>query len=248
VSQGSEATDGMSDRTKILRSLNFSYSAELDDDDDEEEEEEEEEDCNNNDNDYFDLDCNNQFNSGDGSDLDDEIDHVIDRFDCDIQTNYFDTINHHSDFIECSNADMASDCAHFDVAYDDSDCNSICSLDTEYSFPAPDFSPCRTVEDIGLFDELECEENLILHTNDKFWKGFKLVGDNIDKNIHPSFQRSDNKTDSLHHFHHYAVLDQIDLSDFSESIPTAQVDLRQLLVKRDDISQLENTTIILLSR
>lgn len=39
------------------------------------------------------------------------------------------------------------------------------------------------------------------------WRGFKLVGDNLDKNIRPSFQRFNNRTDSLHYFHHYALLD-----------------------------------------
>ena len=30
------------------------------------------------------------------------------------------------------------------------------------------------------------------------WKGFKIVGDNVDKNIRPSFQRVNNRTVSLH--------------------------------------------------
>jgi len=36
------------------------------------------------------------------------------------------------------------------------------------------------------------------------WNGFKLVGDNIDKNYRQSFHRVDKKTTSIHCFHHYA--------------------------------------------
>ena len=44
------------------------------------------------------------------------------------------------------------------------------------------------------------------------WKGFKIVGDNIDKNVHRSFQRVDFQTRSFYYVHSYAVLDSIDLS------------------------------------
>ena len=37
------------------------------------------------------------------------------------------------------------------------------------------------------------------------WTGFKIVGDNIDKNFRPTYQRHDNKTISLHAFHMYAL-------------------------------------------
>ena len=49
------------------------------------------------------------------------------------------------------------------------------------------------------------------------WKGFKLVGDNVDKNVKPSLQRFDNKTNSLHYFHYYTILDRLDLSKCSEN-------------------------------
>ncbi len=38
------------------------------------------------------------------------------------------------------------------------------------------------------------------------WSGFKLVGDNIDKNVRPSLQRLTHQTRSLHHFHSYAAV------------------------------------------
>lgn len=39
---------------------------------------------------------------------------------------------------------------------------------------------------------------------------YKIVGDNIDKNITPSFQRLDHQTKSVHYFHAFAVKDRID--------------------------------------
>lgn len=136
----------------------------------------------------------------------------------------------------------------------DDECDTDCSLDTELSFPAPVFSPCRTdeVSDVQINDSelLEAAEHLDeeIQTNTLSWKGFKIVGDNIDKNIKPSFKRYDNKTDSIHYFHHYALLDRLDLSAYTEVLPTTPLDLSKLLVSRDDVCQLENHAIILLSR
>ena len=48
------------------------------------------------------------------------------------------------------------------------------------------------------------------------WPGFKLVIDNVDKNIHPSFQRVDRQTQSLHYCHTIAIKDRIYLSEYSE--------------------------------
>ena len=44
------------------------------------------------------------------------------------------------------------------------------------------------------------------------WLGFKIVIDNIDKNLRPSYQRCDNKTISMHACNMYACLDQINFS------------------------------------
>lgn len=48
------------------------------------------------------------------------------------------------------------------------------------------------------------------------WVSFKIVGDNIDKNVQPRFMRVDAPTRSLHYFHAYAVKDRVDLSSFSD--------------------------------
>ena len=47
--------------------------------------------------------------------------------------------------------------------------------------------------------------------------GFAIVGYNIDKNVRPSYQREDRKTQSLHYFHSYAVKDRVDISSLPYS-------------------------------
>ena len=44
------------------------------------------------------------------------------------------------------------------------------------------------------------------------WFGYKLVGDNIDKNMKPRYQRQGDRGLSLHYCHWYAALDRIDMS------------------------------------
>ena len=52
--------------------------------------------------------------------------------------------------------------------------------------------------------------------------GFGMVGDNVDQNVRPSFQREDMQTESWHCFHSYAVADCVDISHLSEE-PSAAV-------------------------
>ena len=99
--------------------------------------------------------------------------------------------------------------------------------------------------------EIHCEldsEGECFPTRVLDWKGFKLVGDNIDKSIHPSFQRYRNSTNSFHYFHYYALLDRLDLSKCLESIPTTALNLQQLLVNANNIQQIENDAIVFFSR
>ena len=44
------------------------------------------------------------------------------------------------------------------------------------------------------------------------WCGFKIIDDNIDKNVKPRYYRSDKQVHSLHYYHSYAVKDRIDFS------------------------------------
>jgi len=75
--------------------------------------------------------------------------------------------------------------------------------------------------------------------------GFKLVGDNIDKNYRRSFHHIDKNTTSIHYFHHYAVRDRIDLSGCSEALPTKQIDV---MISLDDLAMLNDDVIVLMLR
>ena len=52
---------------------------------------------------------------------------------------------------------------------------------------------------------------------DNEWHGFRLTGDNIDKNVKPRDMRINNQTKSLHYFHVFAVKDRINFSHLSSN-------------------------------
>ena len=81
------------------------------------------------------------------------------------------------------------------------------------------------------------------------WYGFMFVGDNIDKNVNPRFQRSENRGQSLHYFHGYALRDRVDLSTLSDVAPPFQkTDLSTFLPSKEDISSLNDELTVLISR
>ena len=82
------------------------------------------------------------------------------------------------------------------------------------------------------------------------WCGFKIVGDNIDKNVRPSHQRLDRQTQSLHYFHSFAVRDRIDLSAYSDqppAIPPA-IDATTITHAASDLATFQMECEILVSR
>lgn len=78
------------------------------------------------------------------------------------------------------------------------------------------------------------------------WFGYKVVGDNIDKNVKPRFHRQEHKGQSLHHFHGFAVKDRVDLTSFSP--PLAEIDASMLLPSSADILALKKELEVLISR
>ena len=81
------------------------------------------------------------------------------------------------------------------------------------------------------------------------WFGYKFVGDNIDKNVKPSFQRAEQRGQSLHHFHGYAVRDRVNLSGLSDEPPEySECDPQLLLPSSEDITSLKQEFVILVSR
>ena len=67
---------------------------------------------------------------------------------------------------------------------------------------------------------LTIEYYLVAHEDSAMtaWSGYKLVGDNIDKTVRPSFERINSHFLSLHYYHTYAVLDRIGVSDLNSSV------------------------------
>ena len=80
------------------------------------------------------------------------------------------------------------------------------------------------------------------------WYGFKLVGDNIDKNVRPRHQTLQRQTQSFHYFTSYAIKDRLDLSVMSDN-PSAQdveaIDVNTILPSAEDHEEiLKNFALI----
>ena len=91
-------------------------------------------------------------------------------------------------------------------------------------------------------DRGSTQQNGTVNTN---WPGFKIVGDNIDRNYHPSFQRHSNSTNSMHAFHMYAVQD---LSSYSDIAPSSIIEIDKLLISKEDTKSFLGDAVVLLSR
>ena len=69
------------------------------------------------------------------------------------------------------------------------------------------------------------------------WYGFKLVGDNIDKNVRLRHQTLQCQTQSFHYFKSYAIKDRLDLSAMSDD-PSMQdvevIDINSILRSVED--------------
>ena len=80
---------------------------------------------------------------------------------------------------------------------------------------------------------------------------FKIVGDNIDKDIKPRHMRSDYQTRSLHYFHSYAVRDRLNLDSYDDSASAPDqslVNLELLLPSPDDKQVTRHNMAILIAR
>lgn len=77
--------------------------------------------------------------------------------------------------------------------------------------------------------------------------GYKIVFDNIDKNVKPRFMRSDYQTRSLHYVNSYAVKDRINFCQFSSETPT-ELNLFDVVPNDDDYKSLKDDFTVLVSR
>lgn len=80
--------------------------------------------------------------------------------------------------------------------------------------------------------------------------GIKIVGDNVDKNYHASFQRSDDTTH--HYFQSYLSKDRVNFSNYSDIKPpplrVSDVDFSSLLPSAADMATIKRDMTVLLSR
>ena len=90
------------------------------------------------------------------------------------------------------------------------------------------------------------------NTHSQTWSGFKIVGDSIDKTIHPRRQRFDQQTKSLHYFNIVAVRDRVDFSNFSDvnpnTIHSQAYKVEALLPTEDDLRAIRVNFSVLVSR
>lgn len=78
---------------------------------------------------------------------------------------------------------------------------------------------------------------------------YKIVGDNIDKNVKPSLQRAEIQSQSLHYFHSFAVRDRVPVSGLSDAQPKVTTpDPKKFLLTPEDIRCIKEEMNILLSR
>lgn len=80
---------------------------------------------------------------------------------------------------------------------------------------------------------------------------YKLVGDNIDKNVKPRDMRADHQSQSLHYFNMYAVQDRVDLSHLSNEpriIDPDEIDFHTFMPSAEDYEAISNNFSVLISR
>jgi len=80
------------------------------------------------------------------------------------------------------------------------------------------------------------------------WPGFKIVGDNVDKNIKPSLQRITHQTKSLHYFHSCAVKDRVNLSSASDVSRPLSLDLNNFVMSVQDWNRFKDICQVITSR
>lgn len=81
------------------------------------------------------------------------------------------------------------------------------------------------------------------------WLGYKFVGDNIDKNIRPRYQRHNMRGQSLHYFHGYAVKDRVNLSELLDKPPARTMPKSSVFIPSlSDLTSLKEELAILIAR
>ena len=77
--------------------------------------------------------------------------------------------------------------------------------------------------------------------------GYKIVMDNIDKNVRPREMRLDSQTESLHYMHMYGVRDRVNFSGLSNMPKNNDISIYDILPTAEDYAQLKHNLSILLA-
>ena len=90
----------------------------------------------------------------------------------------------------------------------------------------PTFSPILSMSPRTTTDSSTQDNGVHLYATKPTSKvhTYKLVGDNIDKNVKPRDMRIDSQTQSLHYFHAYAVRDRINVSHMDDQLSLPSLD------------------------
>ena len=124
--------------------------------------------------------------------------------------------------IEEGSSYSSTECSRNDESSDEESSSS--SYQDEFSDLPLEFSPISDTETSG--EECQMAETSTLEPSAEMelslqdatltapaYLSYKLVGDNIDKNVRPRFMRiKQHRSQSLHFFHSFAVLDRINTS------------------------------------
>ena len=152
---------------------------------------------------------------------------------------------------DCESSDIESVCSFDAPPYSPLQCSGDNSQDINRSEVPEEDSECvERVEDQPAINQVNPAQQNVVNGEQSIaiWNGFKLVGDNIDKNFHSSFHRIHMKTTSIHYFHFYAVRDRINFSSVSDAPRSDPIDVTRLLVNLTDVTQFNDDAIVLISR
>ena len=101
-------------------------------------------------------------------------------------------------------------------------------------------------------EELQQEE--MSNENFSLLFGFKLVGDNIDKNVRPRYSRKAYSTRSMHCYHSYAVRDRVNIHGLSDAVPNLRdtpllsIPVAEVLPSETDAQCMKHNFTILVSK
>ena len=134
------------------------------------------------------------------------------------ESDYDDNSDDDSDSSDSSDDSVVStDCDELIFSSDYESSTDVSSSDDESSPACPLPTAPLIAEPPQVLEPYHHIETILGQRKDCY--GFRICGDNIDKNIHTRYMRSDKRNTSLHYFHSYAVLNRIDVSALTDEIP-----------------------------